>query len=141
MPLMAAMILGSCEVSAIPEAVAPARHWLSRLLTADYSEIVDDVVLLACEAITNAVLHSDSAESGKEQPITVAVLDVGDAVRVEVTDAGSTTSVPRLIEDGPDALNGRGLHMLDMLSEGRWDSYPDGDGRTLWFEVATDGKA
>lgn len=137
---MSADVLGTLDVPAVPAEVAPARHWLAKLLADDYAAIVDEVVLLVSEVVTNAVLHSDSIRAGEDgDPGTVGlvVLKVYGGVRVEVIDAGSPNSAPRVIEDGPDALNGRGLHMLDFLSGGRWGSYTDGGGRTVWFEIAT----
>ncbi|MGH3378255.1 MAG: ATP-binding protein [Actinoallomurus sp.] len=133
--------LGTYTAAARSVEVAPARRWLSRLLAEDHAAVVDDVVLLASEVVTNSVLHSDSAtpgESGDPGVVTLVVLDTHDAVRVEVTDVGSGRSIPRVVNDGLDAINGRGLHMLDFLSGGRWGSHTDDGGRTVWFEVATD---
>lgn len=48
------------SILAVPAEVAPARHWLCRLLAGDHAAIVDDVVLMACEALTNSICHSDS---------------------------------------------------------------------------------
>jgi len=132
--------LGTYTISAISPEVAVARRWLSRLLADNHAAVLDDVVLLASETVANSILHSDSArlgENGDPGVVTLTVLDVGDAVRVEVTDAGSDRTIPRIVNDGLDALNGRGLHMLDFLSGGRWGSYTDGGGRTVWFEIAT----
>jgi anti-sigma regulatory factor (Ser/Thr protein kinase) len=137
--MMTPLILGTRMIPAAPENVSPARHWLSGLLAAEYAEIADDVVLLACELVTNAIRHSDSAEpdaDGRPGSVALTVLDVGDAVRVEVIDAGSGSSVPRVVEEDPDALNGRGLSMVHVLCEGRWGHYTDRDGRTAWFEIA-----
>jgi anti-sigma regulatory factor (Ser/Thr protein kinase) len=131
-----ASTLGTYAIAAVSIEVAPARRWLSGLLTDGYAAVVDDVVLLTSEVVTNSVLHSDSA-IGDPGVVTLIVLDVGDAVRVEVTDPGSDTKVPRMVDDGLDAVNGRGLHMLDFLSGGRWGSHTDDGGRTVWFEVAT----
>lgn len=136
---MAAVVLGSLEIRAVPDQVAPARHWLSALLATGHATVADDVVLMACEAVTNSICHSDSGIAGKDGgpgTVTLIVLDAGDIVRVEVIDAGSPYRVPRMADDGPDALHGRGLHLLDALSAGRWGSYADDGGRTVWFEVA-----
>lgn len=78
-------VLGTRAVPAMPEEVAPTRHWLARLLGKDHAAIVDDVVLLACEALTNAIRHSDSARSGTD--VTVTVLEVRGPTR-EIRDAG-----------------------------------------------------
>jgi anti-sigma regulatory factor (Ser/Thr protein kinase) len=122
---MAAVVLGTRDLPACPAEVAPARHWLTGLLH-DHPSIADDVVLLACETITNAIRHTRSAT------VSVVVLDTGDALRVEVTDDGSG-GVPRLAEDDPEALTGRGLHLIDALSDG-WGTYTGDAGRTVWFE-------
>lgn len=137
--MTAPIVLGMRNIPAIPAEVSRTRHWLSGLLVKDHTSIVDDVVLLACELVTNSILHSDSAEPGENgEPGTVTlVVSVTDgAVRVEVIDAGSEKSMPRVIAEDEDALNGRGLYMLAAMSD-RWDTYVDGVGRTTWFEITT----
>jgi anti-sigma regulatory factor (Ser/Thr protein kinase) len=98
--------------------------------------IVDDVVLMACEAITNAIRHSDSGRLGGT--VTLVVLGTANVMRFEVVDAGSKNSTPHVTGEGLDAVSGRGLHLLDVLSGGRWGSHEHGAGRTVWFEVALD---
>jgi anti-sigma regulatory factor (Ser/Thr protein kinase) len=135
---MSAVILGALDIVALPAEVAPARHWLCKLLCNDHKEITDDVVLMACEAITNSIRHSDSAgrdEDGEPGTVTLLVLADSSALRIEVIDAGSRTSTPQVADDGLDAVNGRGLHMIDLISAGRWGSYVHDDGRTVWFEI------
>lgn len=135
---MSAVILGALDIVALPAEVAPARHWLCKLLCNDHKEVIDDIVLMACEAITNSIRHSDSADRDEDgEPGTVTLLVLGDAgaLRVEVIDAGSRTSAPQVTDDGLDALSGRGLHMIDLLSGGRWGTYTHDNGRTVWFEI------
>lgn len=134
-------VLGTRTVPARPEEVAPTRHWLAGLLATDHAAIADDVVLLTCEAVTNAIRHSDSARprtDGLPGTVTVVASEVHGAVRIEVADAGSASSAPRLAEEDPGAVCGRGLHLLDIVSGGRWGSQEDEDGRTVWFEIRTD---
>jgi anti-sigma regulatory factor (Ser/Thr protein kinase) len=135
---MSAVILGAIDIVALPAEVAPARHWLCKLLCNDHKEIVDDVVLMACEAITNSIRHSDSAgrdEDGEPGTVTLLVLADAGALRVEVIDAGSRTSAPKVADGDLDALSGRGLHMIDLLTAGRWGTYTHDTGRTVWFEI------
>lgn len=133
---MTAVILGVRDIVALPAEVAPARHWLHKLIADDHAAVVDEVVLLACEAVTNSIRHSDSGCHGTPETITLVVSAIDGAIRVEVTDAGSATKTPHLIGDDPDAVNGRGLHLIDLLSGGRWGTSDEG-GRTVWFEVVT----
>src|SRR3569833_3346409 len=115
---MSAVILGALDIVALPAEGAPARHWLCKLLCNDHKEIIDDVVLMACEAITNSIRHSDSArrdEAGEPGTITLLVLADSDALRIEVSDAGSHTRAPQKTDDELEAVNGRGLHLIDML--------------------------
>lgn len=135
---MAAVILGSLDLAARPAEVAPARHWLRALLGGEHTTIMDDVVLMACEAITNSIRHSNSGiQREKDEPgrVTLLVLASENTMRVEVIDAGSRHSVPEVAGDDPDAVSGRGLQLVDVLSEGRWGTYTHEEGRTVWFEI------
>lgn len=135
---MAAVILGSLDIPARPAEVAPARHWLRKLLSGEDAAISDDVVLMTGEAITNSIRHSDSGiqrEKGEPGMVTLLVLSSESTMRVEVIDAGSRHNVPAVAGDDPDAVNGRGLQLIELLSEGRWGSYAHDDGRTVWFEI------
>jgi len=131
-------VLGRLEIRATPAEVAPARHWLCKLLAGDHAAVVDDVVLMACEAITNSICHSDSGgigERGEPGTVSLLVWDTGAVLRVEVIDAGSAHNTPKVTDDGLDALSGRGLHMIDLLSGGRWGTLTHDNGRTVWFET------
>ena len=93
---------------------------------------------MACEAITNSICHSDSGSTddrGEPGTVTLLVLDIGGALRVEITDAGSPHSVPKVADDGLEALSGRGLHLIELLSGGRWGTCAHDEGRTVWFET------
>jgi anti-sigma regulatory factor (Ser/Thr protein kinase) len=135
---MAAVILGSLDIAARPAEVAPARHWLCELLGGEHSAIMDDVVLMACEAITNSIRHSDSGiqrENGEAGRVLLLVIASESTMRVEVIDAGSRHNVPEVAGDDLNAVSGRGLHLIDALSEGRWGTYLHDEGRTVWFEI------
>jgi anti-sigma regulatory factor (Ser/Thr protein kinase) len=122
-----ANILGVLDMPAAKQEVRNARRWLRRM-TNGHDEIVDDVVLLGCELATNAIRHSDSSE------LSIVVLATNEAIRVEVIDAGSDTNEPRMIDPDVDAVRGRGLRMVNELTNGRWGTYEDGNGRVVWFE-------
>jgi anti-sigma regulatory factor (Ser/Thr protein kinase) len=94
----------------------------------------DDIVLLASELITNAVVHSDSALPGGMVTILVS-RTAGFVVRVEVVDAGSRQHVPHVREVDIDVDSGKGLSLVEKLSL-TWGTSTNGTGRTVWFEMA-----
>ena len=89
---------------------------------------LDDLVLMASELITNAVLHGRGG-------MQVAVALTGDLVRVEVVDDGPSTVRPRPMQPGPEVMTGRGLAIVEALSDA-WGNGRDDRGRTrVWLEA------
>jgi anti-sigma regulatory factor (Ser/Thr protein kinase) len=92
-------------------------------------EVEADLELLVSELVTNAVLHARS-------PAVLSVERIGDRVRVTVTDRSNV--LPRLRDYGADAVTGRGLFLVDQLSE-KWGvdlADEDHEGKTVWFELS-----
>ncbi|GIH79561.1 ATP-binding protein [Planobispora longispora] len=116
----------------VPESVAVARHRAMELLGEGHPAF-EDVVLLVSEVVTNSVVHSGSAGGGRVA-MTLAV-EAG-TVTVEVRDAGSADSVPR-VRIAPDEEGGRGMFLVDLLAA-RWGVRQDGSRgpRTVWFQIA-----
>lgn len=113
-----------------PDQVAAVRRYIASLLPQDAT--LDDITLLTSEAITNAVEHTRSGEPGGT--VTLTVLDVGHATRVEVIDQGGLTR-PEVRDDvRKDSEHGYGLHLVRSLAR-RWGSRSRGEGTELWFEV------
>ena len=90
----------------------------------------DDVILLASEVVTNAIIHT---ASGKDGTFTVVVHPLDGMVRVEVHDGGSETP-PGIRSADDQAISGRGLGMVESLAT-RWGHLGDQNGRVVWFEV------
>jgi anti-sigma regulatory factor (Ser/Thr protein kinase) len=111
------------------EQVAVARAFVRDTLTAwGVSTRIDDLVLMASELITNAVLHGRGG-------IQVVLALSGGLVRVEVVDDGQAMARPRALQPGPDVMTGRGLAIVDALSDA-WGNGRDAHGRTrVWLEV------
>jgi anti-sigma regulatory factor (Ser/Thr protein kinase) len=87
------------------------------------------IQLLTSELIANAVLHG--TPGGR---LCVRVTRTDGTFRVEVEDASS--AVPRLVPITRDGSGGRGLALVDRLSD-RWGyERREPDGKTVWFEVA-----
>lgn len=80
-----------------------------------------DVALMACEAMTNAVLHGRGAA-------TVTVSCSEKSLRVEVRDDGPALKVAGRVD------HGRGLALIAEFAA-RWDLTVTEYGTVLWFEV------
>lgn len=85
----------------------------------------DDVVLIASEMVTNALLH------GEGEPV-LRLSGSAWQVRVEVSDDSPT--LPAVRQAGSDG--GWGLRLLDQLSAG-WGAFPQGIGKVVWCELRT----
>jgi anti-sigma regulatory factor (Ser/Thr protein kinase) len=87
-------------------------------------ETLDDLELCVSELVANAVVHG-----GTECVVTLA--SVSDRIRVEVVDG--CLDEPRVNPD-PTDTGGRGLALVASLSA-RWNWYPAGAGKVVWFEL------
>ncbi len=85
----------------------------------------DTVALLTSETVTNAFIHGRS-----EARLRLVVRP--DRIRVEVGDDNSRHPVRAERQD--DALDGRGLNILDLASTA-WGVMDDVAGKIVWFEV------
>jgi len=114
-----------------PDVTAPgsARRAVRELNGAIGKGQLQDVELMVSELVTNAVEHG--IPNG-HVPLLLEV-DAGPrGVRVRVTDEGDGFE-PHLPELGSDTRRGRGLLIVDQLSD-RW-GVSNGSGTTVWFEL------
>lgn len=94
--------------------------------------LIDDVLLLTTELVTNSVRHSPAATHGT---VDVAVVLAQERIRVEVSDPGSGFEhVPQ--HPGTLSEGGRGLFLVEALSD-RWGMV-GGERTTVWFELGVD---
>ncbi|MBO3745983.1 ATP-binding protein [Streptosporangiaceae bacterium NEAU-GS5] len=117
--------------------VAVARQRLcADLLAAGVPEpIVDDVVLVLSELLSNALRHAHPLASGQLKA-TWSCLE--QRVEVAVSDGGAATE-PRAGRPTLSSLGGRGLGIVDYLAE-RWGVRHEPDaGTTVWAIVAIHG--
>jgi two-component sensor histidine kinase len=99
-------------------------------------DLTDDgrVNLIVSELVSNAIRHA------VESTIRVSVRRTGPGtVRVAVADRSHRMPIPR--DPDPKALDGRGLALVDALSEGRWgvDLLPVG--KRVWVEASVHAAA
>jgi hypothetical protein len=86
-------------------------QWIPADGSADAAEeqllVVEDVLLLVSELVTNACLHA-----GGPEELVLHCTD--ERLRVEVTDPSPTTPTPR--RASPSLPGGHGLHVVERLS-------------------------
>ena len=124
------VIVGSLTIAGRTRNVAEARSFVGRTLGAAHP-CADEAVLLCSELVTNAVLHSESGQPGGT--VTVVVLGLPGAVRVEVVDNGSVRSTPVVKAEVFEA-DGHGLFLVEQLAD-NWGYTRDVVGTTVWFRL------
>lgn len=98
------------------------RERAAKVVTDD--TLLDDVELMAAEAVANAILHGTGT-------ITVTVATDGRRVRVDVADEGPAKAGDR---HGRRADHGRGLTVVDALAD-EWGLDQTPHRTRLWFMV------
>lgn len=92
----------------------------------DLEALTDTAALLTSEVLTNCVLHART-------PMVLTIERTGVAtVTISVQDGSHHT--PRQRRHAPDASTGRGLRLLDQLSQS-WQVQPLENGKRLTFVV------
>ncbi|NJP30485.1 ATP-binding protein [Micromonospora sp. HSS6-12] len=118
-----------------------ARHRLADELTGIVNPpLLADLVAVLAELVGNAVRHADPLPGGVIR-VAWRLRDTatGPRVHLRVTDGGAPGG-PRMREADPDAMDGRGLHIVSGLSS-RWGVDRDGLGQTVWAEFEPAGSA
>ena len=85
-------------------------------------EVVSDVVLMASELVTNAMMHGRS-------PIDLLLRSNGSQIILEVQDRGAYR--PRRLQPSDDDERGRGLHIVAQLAD-QWGSRSTTNGKSVW---------
>ena len=92
--------------------------------------VSDDLVLLASELSTNAILHSRSGHPARTFAVRVTLYP-GDYAWGEVIDQGGTWTA-----DEVDDEHGRGLTIVAAVAgDGNWGIDGDAASRTTWFRL------
>ena len=124
-----------------PKAIAFERSYPGttdqpRRVRADLADIArpcpasEELVLLASELATNAVLHSRSGHPDRTFTVR-AVLYPGDYAWVEVIDEGGAWA-----PDAYDDEHGRGLTLVAIVAgDGNWGIEGDDASRVAWFRL------
>ncbi|WP_367319288.1 SpoIIE family protein phosphatase [Streptomyces sp. HUAS ZL42] len=117
-----------------PEALTQARHMIRAAVRAwGGRDRSDEVELVADELITNALMHTEGAAI-----VTLRVLTGPDRrLRVDVED--SSSALPRRREAGESGVSGRGLLLVDLLTD-VWGVEARGGGKCVWCEFVVPGR-
>lgn len=118
------------SLPASPSAAREARALVARQCagwakTRDDPEILDTALLLTSELVTNAVIHGRSH-------VRLGITLRPDWLRIDVGDDNSRHPTPQPAD--PDALDGRGLQIVERLSS-KWGVDDNRFGKTVWFEL------
>lgn len=100
----------------------------ARLRYCGLDTLIDEVMVIVSELLTNAVLHSGTTEIALNLSVQKGFL------RVTVTDGMPETGAPKSVDE--DAESGRGLALVDALVAdhgGTWGTSPDG--ATTWCDL------
>ncbi|MFC4149326.1 ATP-binding protein [Micromonospora mangrovi] len=111
-----------------------ARHRLADELTDLVPPaLLADLVAVLAELVGNAVRHADPLPGGVVRVAwRLRATPDGQRVQLRVTDGGATSG-PLMRAASPDAVDGRGLHIISGLSS-RWGVDRDGLGQSVWAE-------
>ncbi len=90
------------------------------------SSVVEDAELLVSELVTNGVRHGGP-------PIVLRIECIG-AIRLKVSVSDGGPKDPAERSSGPDDESGRGLRLVDYISD-EWGVDHHASGKTVWFTL------
>ena len=113
----------------VPASVGDARHRITAELLAAgiFEAAIGDAALVLSELLSNAILH---ARPLPDRWLQVAWELGAGSVEIAVSDGGSPT-LPRAAHPPLSALGGRGLEIVEHLSD-HWGVRADSPGTTVW---------
>jgi anti-sigma regulatory factor (Ser/Thr protein kinase) len=90
-------------------------------------QLVERLVLVTSELVTNAIVHART-----DVGLDVTVQD--SSIVLEVTDSSPAPIPPPRVPD-PEDTSGRGLFLVDVLSDAWGVRSAQGGGKTVWIRV------
>ncbi|PWR05707.1 ATP-binding protein [Micromonospora acroterricola] len=117
-----------------PTGARLARHRLAdELADVVPPALLADLIVVLAELVGNAVRHARPLPGGVVRVAwRVRPSAAGPRIQLRVTDGGAGAG-PRIRTAGPDAADGRGLHIVAGLAT-RWGFERDGLGQRVWAE-------
>ncbi|MEV7015689.1 ATP-binding protein [Streptomyces sp. NPDC093991] len=112
-----------------PEEISTLRSDVrARLHDWGVREVIDSAQLCVSELVANVITHL-----GRGTPVSLTLSLSRARLRIEVRDP-DTRVLPTLVEATEDAESGRGLTLIDALSD-RWGVELDQDSKVTWCEI------
>jgi anti-sigma regulatory factor (Ser/Thr protein kinase) len=117
----------SAQFEPKPDAPAAARQMVADAVRdwGQAPELLADTQLIVSELATNAIKHART-------PFSVTLRREPSGLNIAVADSSRTQ--PILRDADPEALFGRGMHLVADVAE-RWGVDPAGDGKIVWAHV------
>ncbi len=127
----------ACALTSEPQVAGQARSFVRRTLQGwGMSPLVDDAAVVISELVSNALRYGTTCPGGRTltaHPVWLGLLRRGDAVLCAVSDPGR--DVPVVKEPDHFAESGRGLHVIDTLSDSWGWTTPDHAGKAVWAVI------
>lgn len=127
----------ACALNDDPQVTADARDFTRTTLDGwEMGPLVDNAVVVVSELLSNALRYGLTGPRGRTlspHPVWLGMLRRGSAVLCAVSDPGG--NVPVVKEPDYFAESGRGLHVIDTLSESWGWTTPDHAGKAVWAVV------
>ncbi|WP_406445108.1 ATP-binding protein [Streptomyces sp. NBC_01613] len=116
-----------------PSEVTQLRRMLRlRLILWGLPDHVDAAQICASELVTNVIRHV-----GEGTPVTLRMALSGPYLRLEVEDP-DTRALPTLLAASTALESGRGMALVDAVTDHRWGVILRGDSKVVWCELAGD---
>ncbi|WP_367128489.1 ATP-binding protein [Saccharothrix sp. HUAS TT1] len=119
----------SVDLSTPVPPLAQIRQWLATVLADLTEDLLQDLLLICTELVSNAYDHASTPRRLRVQRSRER-----DVLLIEVDD-GSPESLPTPGTSRLGSFRGRGLIMVDTLSQRRWGTRRGVDCKTVWAEL------
>ena len=121
-------VIPTLVVGPEPQSIGAVRRFVASTVDPS-SPRLGDVEVMTSELVANAVAHAST-------PVTVRVVAHDGRTRVEVHDDDPNPPLPQA--PSLDLRTGRGLAIVEALSDDWGYSPVEGDGKVVWFEIGLD---
>lgn len=129
----------TCALSGGLQAAGVARHFTRSTLHGwNLGDLVENVEVIVSEMLSNAIRHGLGGTRdlpGAPDLVGLGLLRRGGTVLCAVSDP--SIDVPVVREPDDFAESGRGLHLIDSLSESWGWTPPNHTGKAVWATVST----